>query len=129
VRGASALGSLLAEHPKANVRVLVIWLPVIQSDQGPPSDKVRKPLHDPRVIEFWDPGKWASPRIMERAVMMVRARGEEPDFGPDQVAWDLIALFPVGALWEDPFPEPTWWNGPVVDVLDPVREFLSAVIR
>ena len=125
VRGASALGTLLAEHPEADARVIVVWLPVILSDFGPPSRSVRKPLRDPRVIEFWDPDKWASPRMMERATMMVRARGEEPDFDPDDTAWDLIGLFPAGVVWEEPFPTPTWWGAPVVENLGPVEARLA----
>lgn len=117
MRGASALGNLLAAHPQADVRVFVIWLPVIESDAGPPSKRVRRPLRDPRVIEFWDPDKWASPRMMERATMMVRAQGEEPNFDPEGPAWDLITLFPAGVEWEDPFPAPAWWGFPVVESL------------
>jgi len=121
VRGASALGTLLAGHPNAEVRVIVIWLPVVLSDFGPPSKSVRKPLRDPRVFEFWDPEKWASPRMMERAVQMVRAGGEEPEFDTDDTAWDMIALYPAGVVWEDPFPTPTWWEFPVVENLAPVE--------
>ena len=127
VRGASALGDVLAAHPEANIRVMVIWLPVIPSDQGPPARKVRKPLRDPRVIEFWDENKWASPKMIERATMMARARGEEPDFEPDAIAWDLIGLFPAGVGWEEPFPTPSWWGAPVVDSLEPVEEHLRNV--
>jgi hypothetical protein len=126
VRGASALGSLLAANPKANVRVMVIWLPVIASDVGPPTDEVRAPLQDPRVIEFWDPNRWASPRMMNRAARRMRDRGEEPAFGPEAIAWDLIALYPAGVTWEEPFPAPSWWSGPVVDGLGPVQDQLSA---
>lgn len=125
MRGASALGKLLATYPKANVRVMVIWLPVIMSDWGPPTDEVREPLQDPRVIEFWDPKLWASPRIMERATSMARARGEKPAFERDEIAWDLIQLFPPGIAWQDPFPAPTWWTGPVVDDLEPVETLLK----
>jgi len=125
VRGASALGQLLADHPESDVRVIVIWLPVIPSDTGPPTNKVRKPLRDPRVVEFWDPELWASPRMMQRAVLMAQARGQEPDFDPDGIAWDLIGLFPAGVGWEDPFPKPNWWGAPVVDSLEPVEKHLS----
>ena len=126
MRGASALGSLLAANPKANVRVMVIWLPVIASDVGPPTDEVRAPLQDRRVLEYWDAHRWASPRMMERTARLMRARGQEPDFGPNAIAWDLIALFPAGVTWEEPFPAPTWWSGPVVDGLGPVQDLLSA---
>lgn len=125
MRGASALGKLLADHPSANVRVIVIWLPVIETDEGPPRKQVRKPLRDARVIEFWDPDRWASPRMMERAAQLVRARGQETDFGPEAIAWDVIALFPAGVAWEDPFPVPAWWDGPVVDGLEPVEKLLT----
>lgn len=125
MRGASALGELLGLHPQAKVRVLVVWLPVLWSDLGPPTAAVRRRIQDPRVIEFWDPNHWASPRMLARAAAMRRAHGEEPEFGTDEVAWDVIGLFPTGTVWEDPFPTPTWYDGPVVDVMDPVRKFLS----
>jgi len=116
---------MLARHRESDVRVLVIWLPVIWSDLGPPKEKVRLPLQDPRVIEFWDPHLWASPRMMERVAMMRRAQGEAFEFDPDEIAWDVIGLFPAGVVWEDPFPTPTWHDGPVADVLEPVDRFLS----
>ena len=126
MRGASALGTVLAKYPEASVRVLVIWLPVILTDRGPPKDKVRRPLQDARVIEFWDPELWASPRMIERAAAMARAQGAEPELGPDDIAWDVIGLFPAGVVWEDPFPTPAWYDGPVAYVLDPVDRHLSA---
>ena len=73
------------------------------------------------MIEFWDADKWASPRMMERAALMVRAEGGVPDFGPDTIAWDLIALYPAGVVWEEPFPAPSWWDAPVVEALEPVE--------
>ncbi len=125
MRGASALGEQLAAHPEAPVRVLVVWLPVVATDLGPPADEVRKPLRDVRVTEFWDPGRWASPLMMQRAALSVRAQGGEPDWGSDAIAWDVIALFPAGTAWEDPFPVPTWWDGPVVEAIPTVEEQLS----
>ena len=124
MRGASALGTLLARYPDAEVRVLVIWLPVLPSDTGPPTEAVRAALDDPRVIEFWDPERWASPRMMERARIMVRDQGGEPDFPPDALAWDLMGLFPAGGRWEEPFPTPVWHGAPVVDSLEAVEQFL-----
>ena len=124
MRGASALGTLLARYPDADVRVLVIWLPVLPSDTGPPTEALRGALRDPRVTEFWDPGRWASPRMMERARMMVREQGGEPGFPADAIAWDLIGLFPAGGRWEEPFPAPVWHGGPVVDSLESVEQFL-----
>jgi hypothetical protein len=121
VRGASALGAALAAHPRADVRVLVIWLPVLDSDTAPPTAMVRRPLAvDPRVTEFWDPSHWASPRMLERA-----ARFDPDAARPGAVAWDVIATYPPGASWEDPFPAPTWYGYPVVEHGREINETLA----
>lgn len=126
MRGASALGDLLRKYPQADVRVLVVWEPVILTDIGKPRDGVRQPLSDPRVTEFWDEKRYLSPRMIERAAIIARAQGEEPPLGPDDIAWDVIAIFPEGTLWEDPFPVPSWYGEePVVHSLGPVEEALS----
>ena len=109
------------------MRVLVVWEPVILTDIGKPLQVVRRPLADPRVTEFWDEKRWLSPRMIERAAMIARGKGEEPPLGPDEIAWDVIAMFPPGTLWEDPFPVPSWYGEePVVRSLGPVEEALSS---
>ena len=126
MRGASALGQLLARYPDADVRALVVWEPVILSDLGPPRQSVRKPLADPRVVEFWDEHRWLSPRMVERAALLAKEKGTDPHLGPDDIAWDIIALFPPGTAWEDPFPVPSWYGEePVERSLGPVEEVLS----
>lgn len=125
MRGASALGALLAEHKGADVRVLVIWEPVLPSDRGPPSEEVRAPLQDARVIEYWDEHRWMSPLVMQRAALIARATGT-PEPQPGAIAWDFIALYPAGVRWEDPFPTPTWHGEPVIDSLEPVAEALRS---
>jgi hypothetical protein len=125
VEGASALGKLLAKYPDANARVLVIWEPVIRTDLGPPTSAVRGPLADPRVIEYWDKHRSLSPRMIQRAAMMAKEQGTDPPLGPDEIAWDLIAIFPPESAWADPFPVPSWYDGPVVRSLGPVEESLK----
>jgi hypothetical protein len=124
VRGASALGALLARHPDAKVRVLVVWEPVLDTDVGPPTDAVRAPLRDPRVVEFWDAGRWLSPRAIERARIAAAAAGTDPP-PPDAIAWDIVALFPAGTRWEEPFPVPSWYGAPVERSLGPIEAALA----
>ena len=119
MRGASALGQLLERHPEADVRVIVVWEPVLEEDTGPPSDWVRAPLADPRVVEIWDPERWMSPRAVARAA------DYGVDFGPRGVAWDFVARYVPGAVWQEPFPDPAWWGTPVVDSLGPVEDQLG----
>ena len=130
MRGASALGELLDKYPDADVRFLVVWEPVILTDLGRPMRAVRKPLADPRVMEFWDEDRWLSPRMIERAALIARAKGEEPPLAPDDIAWDVIVQFAPGTLWEDPFPVPSWYGEePVVRSLSPVEEALRNETR
>jgi hypothetical protein len=126
VRGASALGELLARYPAAKVRVIVVWEPVIPTDKGPPTAAVRAPLsRDPRVVELWDEQLWMSSRAMKLAAEEARAAGREPP-DPDDIAWDFVAIYPAGAKWEEPFPRPTWHGEPVVQSLAPVEELLES---
>ena len=59
--------------------------------------------------------------------MMVRAQGREPDFDPEDIAWDLISLFPPGTMWEEPFPAPSWYDAPVVNALEDVEEYVAGL--
>jgi hypothetical protein len=129
VRGASALGELLARYPTAKVRVLVVWQPVIETDLGPPAPEVRAPLaRDPRVVELWDPDRWMSPRVVARFAAVARAVGTASPFADDAVAWDFVAAFATDAAWSEPFPAPiTLPDTPVEKQLAPVEALLRAV--
>jgi hypothetical protein len=129
VRGASALGKLLASHPRADVRVIVVWMPVVSSDVGPPTDEVRAPLRDPRVTEWWDPSHVLSKRVNERAQLVARETGSRPEVAPGEIVWDVIIALDPGTTWQDPFPAPGWHGGNVIDVLAPVEERLRALPR
>jgi hypothetical protein len=106
-RGASALGDLLARYPRARVRVVVVWEPVLESDVGPPAAEARAPLaRDARVVELWNPAAWKLP--------------------DGRTVWDVVAIYPPGATWSDPFPWPQWYGAPVVRSLGPVEELLRS---
>ncbi len=61
-RGASALENALERYPRADVRVLVVWMPALPTDRNPPSGATRP--RDPRVVELWDPRLWLSDRVL-----------------------------------------------------------------
>ena len=125
MRGAAALGKALAEQPRAQARIFVVWFPVLDGDQGPPSAAARAPLRDPRIVEFWDPKRRVSPLMIERALKLAKAKGETPDFDEEAIAWDVIAFLPEGAIWEDPFPTPTWTDAPVEGAIPRVKRLLA----
>lgn len=113
MRGASALNDALPTDATRPIRVLLIWEPVIFTDRGPPSARVRARAGDARIEHFWDPGLLVS----EAAIRTAMAHRDQLDLGEideDTVAWDIVAIFPPGIRWDDAFPLPSWHDAPVV---------------
>ena len=40
---------------------------------------------------------------------------------PDSIAWDIVAVYEPGKLWEQAPPKPAYSDGPVVDVIEATR--------
>ena len=119
---------MLLEHPKAKLKVLVVWEPVLGMDIGPPSSAKLARLSDARVEQFWDGGRLLSQSL----IAMAHAHPERLDskqreqLEKAEVVWDFIALFSPDAHWavEPPFPE--FSGAPDVDVMDEVKSRISA---
>ena len=88
----------------------VVWIPVIETDKGPPEASVTAPLDDPRVEWYWDEKRLLVPRMVERTIQL-RAMGRVvPQLEPGDLLWDVIVSFEPGILWEDPFPAASWYG-------------------
>lgn len=62
-------------------------------------------IPDPRVSQFWDPGRVLSKRMGEQ-------EGDRRS-----IVWDSVALYPIGVRWTNPAPpEPVYQGRPVVEV-------------
>jgi hypothetical protein len=90
-----------------NVRVFVVWEPVLITDWHPPGASAVARVPDARVTQFWDPGRTLSQSIR---------RG--------RVVWDYVAIFPPVVRWSDVFPAPRFSGTPVVRVIDDLRRQL-----
>ena len=99
---------MLEELPGAQIRILVVWEPVIFSDIAPPTTHALTRVSDTRAVQLWD-----------RDHVLSRAMGSG-----DDVLWDYVAIYPPGARWGDAPPEPTFDGAPVVDAIDGVRRAL-----
>lgn len=125
MRGASALQGLLTELPDRPVRVLAVWEPVLPTDKGPPTARVLSRLEDPRVEQYWDPGRVLSGRILAAAPRV-------PAFalfsGQLDAAWDLAAVYPPGVRWQGGVPTPVYCGNPVVGSLDSLRAHLTVAV-
>lgn len=128
VRGASALGELLARYPEASVRLQVVWVPVVETDHGPPEPSVTAPLDDPRVTWYWDKDRILSPLMAARMMQLYREGHPVPQIDSGDIVWDVIASFAPATSWEEPFPTPTWFGmDAVLTVLPDVERQLRLV--
>lgn len=122
LRGASAVQSVLDRQPNAQVRVFVIWEPILATDFAAPAAWVLRRVPDRRVQQYWDRDHLVARR------MAADARPPQPE--PEcclqgEILWDLVALYPPGAVWDDRLPAATLFNGPVVELQGAIESALG----
>jgi hypothetical protein len=105
----------MEEQHGSNVRVFVIWEPVLPSDLFAPSSSTLGRLYDARVSQYWD-----KPRVVSRSM------GETEDAS---IVWDIVSVYQPGKLWQQAPPEPAYSGGPVVDVIEETRNALKCELE
>lgn len=88
---------------------------MLATDTSAPTTGTLARLSDPRVRQFYDVDHLIAKR------MKADARPPQPVQDcctRDGVLWDLIAIYDAGDRWTDRLPIATFFNGPVVDVID-----------
>jgi hypothetical protein len=108
LQGASATGQLLREINSQDVRVFVIWEPVLPTDFVAPSTAALARIPDTRAAQYWDRQRTLSHLLGER--------------NRSTVVWDHIAVYAPGTLWEDTLPKPLYSDNPVLDVISGAKE-------
>jgi len=116
---------MLADHRDRNLRVLVVWEPILATDWRPPTSGTLARLSDPRVRQFWDRNHLVS------AALTALAAHNPPQPKPDCCIdrgfyWDSAILFPPGTHWNGPASS-AFWNGPVVKAAPNLEKTLAAV--
>lgn len=106
MRGASAIEEWLRQNPSQNVRVYLIWEPILPSDWQSPTQPVLSRVTDLRASQFWDKGHEFSAELKRHI------RPNEPNCcEQDGALWDLVAVYAEGATLKSP---PSFIGGPVV---------------
>jgi len=126
LRGASALDAMLRELPGAPIRVLVVWEPVLATDVAAPFGRVLALMSDPRVVQYWDSDRIVSADLVRSANADPVRYGMVERLPSDFIAWDVVAVFEPGELWETDVPVPKYYGGPVVQSIDDTR---AAIVR
>jgi hypothetical protein len=111
LQGASATGHLLNEITDKDVRVFVVWEPVLATDFSAPSTAALARVPDLRVTQYWD---------RNRALSHLMGEHDRRS-----VVWDYIAVYEPGAIWQDAPPTPVYSNQPVRDVIGGAKDAIQ----
>ena len=102
---------ILDRYPNADVRVYVVWLPVLPLDNNRVS--VNETVTDSRARHYWDNDQVVSDELSE-------AYG-----GKGGLVWDAIFVFGPNATWDGTPPEPLDSGAPVVSAIESVKHALK----
>jgi hypothetical protein len=114
LQGASATGQLLREINSQDVRVFVIWEPVLPTDFVAPSTAALGRIPDPRAAQYWDKKRALSHLLGEH--------------NRSSVMWDYIAVYAPGTLWQDAPPKAVYSDNPVRDVISGAKESIQRLL-
>jgi hypothetical protein len=114
LQGASATAQLLREINSQDVRVFVIWEPVLPTDFVAPSTAALMRIPDVRAAQYWDRKRALSHLLGER--------------NRSTVVWDHIAVYAPGMLWQDAPPKPIYADGPVRNVIPGAKESIQSLL-
>jgi hypothetical protein len=92
----------------ADLKVLVVWEPILPTDWGKPTSPVLARIPDLRAVQFWDKDHFISKELRPQL------SGSEPNCCTRAgTLWDTVALYPRNVKWGG---QPVFIDGPVVDV-------------
>ena len=114
MQGASATEQLLREINSKDVRVFVVWEPVLATDFTAPSTAALARIPDLRAAQYWD-----------RKRALSHLLGEH---NRSTVVWDHIAVYAPGTLWQDTLPEPVYSDNPVRDVISGAKDSIQRLL-
>jgi len=114
LQGASATEQLLREINSKDVRVFVIWEPVLATDFTAPSTAALARIPDLRTSQYWDRKRALSHLLGER--------------DRSSVVWDYIAVYAPGPLWQDAPPKSVYSDHPVRDVISGAKDAVQRLL-
>jgi hypothetical protein len=104
----------MREINSQNVRVFVVWEPVLPTDFVAPSTAALARIPDSRAAQFWDKTRALSHLLGEHNRSIV--------------VWDYIAVYASGTLWQDAPPKPIYSANPVRDAINGAKDAVQRLL-
>ena len=104
----------------------MVWQPILPTDFGAPTTAVLSRASDRRVQQYWD-----RDHVLAKQ-MAADARAPQPEQEccvRSGILWDLVAVYPKGAQWDERMPPATIFNGPVVDFTEAIEAALDTALK
>jgi hypothetical protein len=105
---------MLRDMSGKDVRVFVIWEPVLPTDFSAPATAALARIPDLRVAQYWD-----------RQRVLSHLLGEHDR---KSVVWDYIAVYAPGTIWEDAPPKPAYSSHPVRSVIGDAKDEIQRLL-
>ena len=121
--------SAIKNCPSADISVIIVWMPMLPSDNEAAAREASGMFDDPRVHQLWDPNRrcgiafsrdvfprWSKdgadalpPDHMLRASLKSKANAP-PEERP---LWDIALFYGTGIAWRDGPPKPDHWSNQI----------------
>ena len=110
-----------------NVRVLVVWEPILNGDWRRPTTRTLARIPDSRAAQFWDPDHLIAEELRHAANSNERLPKPSCCVNRGHF-WDMAAIFPPEARANGTLPAPVFLDGEVVRQESAIRSKLKEIL-
>ena len=105
----------------ANLKVLVVWEPILPTDWSRPITPVLARISDRRAMQFWD-----KDHLIAKELRQHLGETHPSCCSSAGILWDIAAVYPQGAKWGA---APAFIDGPVVDAAPEARTQIADLAK
>ena len=122
LRGVSAIQELLKRMESSDVRVLVVWEPMLASDWGKPTRPALSRIPDHRAMQFWDEDHLVAKELGQQ----LSASSQPSCCKREGILWDVAVLYPRHVPWGG---QPLCIVGPIAEAEPELSERMQSALR
>ncbi len=113
---------IIEQYPEEDLSLLIVWEPMLGSDDQPSAEKSSTIFDDPRVTQYWDSQRLSGntystqvypdrfrqvSQVMPEDHFLAAMFKQMADRSPEQIPmWDFALFYRAGVIWKDAPPKP-----------------------